>query len=280
MAPTTEIATTPSGVQIVYYDKSHRYKIGRTRPVTGDEMAGITPVVNKDELRFVPSVSTILDKAISKNLTGWAERLTVGGVIELGQLRGWEHLARLGPESMLKEMHALGARYYQSRDAAADRGTSVHKAFEELSEGKVPKLTDWPYEQRGYIQAIAKWWSEYNPDVIASEVMVASWDYQYAGRMDLLARLAGEVVVIDLKTSRAIRDSHHFQTAGYRLAARESGHGACEHGWILRVADDGTFEFVCSHATTRQFKNLMASYQSQREFELEGRVIAKELKAA
>lgn len=272
MSPTTEIATTPSGVQIVYYDKSHRYKIGRTTGVV-EKYKDAVPV--KEELRWVPSVSTILDKALSKNLTGWAERLTTSGITQLGQLKGWDYLARLGPDAILAELHAAGLRYYQNRDAAAARGTNVHKAFELLSEGKVPNLKDWPLEQRGYIQAIARWWSEFNPDVIASELMVASWDYQYAGRMDLLARLAGEVVVIDLKTSRAIRESHHYQTAGYRLAARESGHGPCMFGWILRVADDGTFEFVCSHATTRQWKALVASYQSQKEFETEGKALLK-----
>lgn len=268
MAPTTEISTTPSGVQIVYYDKSHRYKLGKP-----DGTATQPGVDNK--LRFVPSVSTILDKTLPKNLTGWAERLTVLGIINLAQLKGPEFVARLGPDAMLAELHATGGRYYQSRDAAADRGTRVHTAFELLSEGKVPNLRDWPLEQRGYIQAICKWWAEYDPTVIQSELMVASWEAQYAGRMDLLARLAGEVVVIDLKTSKAVRESHHFQTAGYRKAVVESGYPAPEHGWILRVGADGEFEFVCSHATTRQWDALVASYRAQKEFEVEGKALLK-----
>lgn len=261
-APVTTIRRTPADISIIYYDNSHRYKIAR-----GDEPS-----------RFVPSVSTILDKAISKNLTGWAERLTVAGIVSLTQLG--RQTERMGPDALLAEMHAQGLRYYQKRDDAADRGTSVHRAFEELAEGKVPDLKQWPIEQRGYIQAVVRWWLEYDPDVLFAELMVASWKHQYAGRMDLLAKIDRHVTVVDLKTSRAIRESHHYQTAGYRVAVEESGYPTPDFGAILRVGDDGTFEYVESHATAEQWIALKRSFDAQKEFETEGKRITKELKAA
>jgi hypothetical protein len=270
-----EFQTTPAGIQIVYYPKSHRYKIGLTDAADFDTS-------DDAPLRFVPSVSTILDKAISKNLTGWAERLTVLGLSELSALRGTAYVARLGPEAILKELHAHGLRYYQSRDAAAERGTNVHRAMEMLAEGTIPNLRDWPLEQRGYIQALAKFWRDYEPEVIHSELMVASWEFQYAGRLDLIAKTNRNPLpsVIDLKTSKAVRDSHHFQTAGYRRAADESGYYAPGVGAVVRVGEDGAYEFVESHATTEQFEALVRSHQAQKEFERTGKALAKEAKAA
>lgn len=253
MASISEIKTTPSGIKIAYYDKAHRYKIGK-----GDEA-----------LRFVPSVSTILDKSVPKNLAGWAERVAIQGVQAL-QARG-RPIDIMGPEAVLEELKANNLRVYQQRDQAALRGTSVHAAFEELAGGKVPKLRDFTVSERGYIQAIAKWWAEFKPEVIEAELMVASWKYQFAGRMDLLAKLDGVLGVIDLKTSKAIRDTHHYQTAGYRLAVEESGYETPKFGAILRVSAEGEFEFEHAHAEPEQFLALVNSYNAQGDFERESK---------
>lgn len=248
-ATVTELHKTPSGLTVVYYPNSHRYKISRPG----------------EDLRWVPSVSTILDKSIPKNLSGWVERLTVKGHIDLRQIRG-PVIDTYGPDAVLKEMHALGCRYYQERDKAADRGTDVHTAFEQLSDGKVPNLRDWPLEQRGYIQGFVKWWLKHEPKVLHSEIVVGSWSHQYAGRMDLLAEIDGRVGVIDLKTSKAIRESHHFQTQGYMIAVSESGYAVPEFGAILRTAVDGAFEYVETHATAEDFIALKNSMDAQKRF--------------
>lgn len=248
MTPSATINGTPSGRTIVYYDKAHRYKIDR-----GGGMD------------FVPSVSTILDKALAKNLSGWAER---GGVLGVQTLvsRG-RPVQTMGPDAILDEMHAAGLRYYQRRDAAALRGTSIHNAFEQLSMGTAPRLSDYPLGERGYLQAITRWWLEHDPAVLHTEIMVASWVHGFAGRMDLLADIGAGPEVIDLKTSKAVRESHHFQTAGYRLGVRESGYGETVGGRVLRVGEDGTFELVKTWATEEQFVALHQSYLAQRVFE-------------
>lgn len=263
-APTSEISVTPAGLRIVYYDKSHRYKLG---------LDG-----KGEKLEFVPSVSTILDGALPKNLSGWVERITVANVLTLKQ-RG-RPIERMGPDTILDELKAQNLRWWNTRDDAADRGTAVHKAFELLAEGTVPKLRDFPVEFRGYVQAMATWWLEFEPKVLHTELMVASWVHQYAGRMDLLAEVDGRVGVIDLKTSRAVRDSHHLQTAGYRIAVVESGYPTPDFGAILRVGEDGTHEYVYSHATPEQFLALRGSYVALKEFEKNSREIEKKEKKA
>lgn len=248
MAPTAEIATTPSGIHIAYYDKSHRYKIGE----------------DSKSLAFVPSVSTILDKTLAKNLSGWAERGAVDGMLTLHRMG---KLRELDATRALALLHDHGLRYYQTRDKAAQRGTDVHAVMEKLAEGVVPKVGDYPQAQWGYVQALCNWWIKANPEVIHSELMVASLMYGYAGRMDLLAKVNGKLGVIDLKTSRGVRESHHYQTAGYRLAVEESGYGTPEFGAILRVGEDGAYEYVESWAEDWQFIDLVKSHTAQKTFE-------------
>lgn len=250
MPQISEIKRTPAGVVIAYFDKAHRYKIGKT----------------KSDMGFVPSVSTILDKALPKHLSGWAERLGVEGTLAYLERTDPDH--RPGANEVLEEMRAMGLRYWQRRDAAALKGTSIHKAFETLALGQRPKLSGFPVAERPYISQIAAWWLDNEPVVHHAELMVCSWEHQYAGRMDLLAETNRHegIGVYDLKTSKAVRDSHHFQTAGYRLAVDESGYAQTTHGVVLRVGAED-HEAVPSWATTDQFVALTKSYLAQKQFE-------------
>lgn len=247
-----EIATTPSGTRIHFNPRNHRYKIGR----------------DAGSLSYVPSVSTILSDTIPKSLSGWAERGAVEGVLELlrkGGLVGelWDAAAT---DRVLRQMACNGLRHWQRRDAAADRGTNVHTAFEDLADGKIPKLSRFPTHERGYVQGVCAWWAEHEPKVTKSELMVASLEHGYAGRMDLAATTDEGETLIDLKTSRSVRESHHFQLAGYSIAFSESGHGDVDATAILRVASDGTFEYVKSWAKPSQFLALLESFRAQRQF--------------
>lgn len=251
----SSIATTPSGIHIAYFDKSHRYKIGHS-----DEGVGRDQVT----MSFVPSVSTILDKSVPKMLSGWAERGAVEAVLDLAADR---EVATLSTDKALEIMKDKGMRFWQRRDTAALRGTSVHTAFEALAAGDSPVLRDYPESERGYVQAIARWWIDAQPEVHHSELMVASYVHGYCGRLDLIATLGGRRGVIDLKTSKAVRETHHFQTAAYRIGVEEAGYGATDFGAILRVGADGTYEFVETWATASQFLSLLGSFRALREFE-------------
>lgn len=256
----SSIVTTPSGMRIAYFDKSHRYKIGHEDEGVGGSEA---------EMNFVPSVSTVLDKTVPKSLSGWAERGGVEGALKIMREDGGVSIPIDNPEAWLDDMKRRGLRFWQRRDQAGLRGTSVHTAFELLASGEIPKLSDFPEHERGYIQGIARWWIQTEPDVEHSELMVGSYLHGYCGRLDLIANLGptGRRGVIDLKTSRAIRETHHFQTAAYRIGVEEAGYGETDFGAILRVSEDGTYEFVETWATAPQFLALLGSYRALREFE-------------
>jgi hypothetical protein len=248
-----EMDRTPSGIAIVFRHSNHRYQIAQ----------------GKEKLRYVPSVSTVLDKTLPKNLSGWAERNAVAGCLEVLRAEPDQAPEDWTVDEALAYMQQMNLRWWQRREAAATRGTSVHSAFETLSEGKIPKLSDFPVGQRGYLRGLFAWWSEVQPEVEYSEVMLASANYDFAGRTDLIAKVDGRRGIVDLKTSKGIFESHHFQLAGYKHAAHESGYGEMDFTGILRVGDDGTFEFRESWATEKQFLSLLTSYTAQKQFEKE-----------
>jgi len=156
-----------------------------------------------------------------------------------------------------------GRDYKETRDTAATRGTSVHDALEVLArDGTPPLLDQYPQEDRGYVQALAKWWLAHRPKALMVEQIVASTSLRVAGRFDLLAEIGGERVLCDLKTSSAVHPEMHFQIEAYRLALEECGWPAADRGFIVRVGSDGEFEFVESRATREDFVTVAALYES------------------
>jgi hypothetical protein len=98
---------------------------------------------------------------------------------------------------------------------------------------------------------------------LGSEVVVGSREHQYAGTYDVLVRdHAGRRIRLDLKTSSGVFESHHVQIQGYEMAARECGEEPADHLVIVRLAADGSYEFVRSQATPEDFLSLLAAYRA------------------
>jgi hypothetical protein len=94
-------------------------------------------------------------------------------------------------------------------------------------------------------------WEDWKKSVhlkpIAIEQVVYSPKYGYAGTLDLLAEVNGELAVLDWKTGKAVYSEAHLQNAAYRQAVREMGHGDPVKGYIVRlpkVETDPEFEVV------------------------------------
>lgn len=156
-----------------------------------------------------------------------------------------------------------GRDYRETRDTAATRGTSVHDALEVLAtDGTPPSLSDFPEEDRGYVQGLCSWWLEAKPEPLMVEQVVASRLNRFAGRFDLLANIGGESWLVDLKTSGSVYPEMHFQIAAYELALVECGWPRPDHGGILRVDQEGTYEFVVARATEEDFLTVASLYES------------------
>jgi hypothetical protein len=105
------------------------------------------------------------------------------------------------------------------RDAAADRGTIVHRILELSEDDGAPSPDLWDGSAAPYIEAGLRFIADFRPRWIWREATVFNPEAGYAGTLDFIAEIAGlGEVVGDWKTSRAIYPEVAAQLAAYRFA--------------------------------------------------------------
>jgi hypothetical protein len=110
---------------------------------------------------------------------------------------------------------------------AAERGKQVHTAIERYLKGEeVTWIDDQGYAKYSLevwqmILKFADFWKRYNPKLVGSEIHVFSDKYKYAGTIDLILEIDGELWIIDIKTSNTLPKVYHYQTAAYATAWNE-----------------------------------------------------------
>lgn len=82
--------------------------------------------------------------------------------------------------------------------AAAARGTDVHRAAETLALGGVPEYDD---AIQPYVMQYQRFLEDFAPEFVMAEAPVYSKTFGYAGTLDAIARIDGQTVVMDLKTT-------------------------------------------------------------------------------
>lgn len=167
--------------------------------------------------RKVPGVTSLISKGKpNENLVGWAGNATAAYAVD-----HWDELAELAPSQRLKKLQ--GARY-EDRDAAANRGTQVHEIAERLVHGE--KVTV-PEAIAGHVESYVRFLDEWDVQPIASEFVIVSYRYGWAGTADLAASLLHPddperrvTWGLDIKTNRSgIWGEVACQLAGYFLGA-------------------------------------------------------------
>jgi hypothetical protein len=189
---------------------------------------------------------------------------------------------------------ALGITPWATRDKAADRGSSVHDALEELAQNDVVPVPDkFPTTERGHVRSVLRWYLHFRPRFVATEVQVASRTHLFAGRYDLRilirARLLLPLIVGhespqaerirelaardewalclgDLKTSKSIYPTTHFpQLSGYEGAGVEMGFPATDCQLVINTNEDGSFDpardVAVSWSSYDDFLGLLAAFR-------------------
>jgi hypothetical protein len=112
-------------------------------------------------------------------------------------------------------------------EKAGKEGTQVHEAVENLIKGKeIEWIDDFGHANYsdkvwGMICKFVEFWTEVKPDIIATEEFLVSNTYKYAGTVDIVAEIAGERWLLDVKTSNALHKSYDLQLAAYAKAWEE-----------------------------------------------------------
>lgn len=255
------ITTTPSGIEIKFED-------GLPDPDTGKSKRRCYWIDGEK----LPSVTTILGMLEKPGLQWAAEKLTVAAAIELAR----EGELPLHVDGALSRMGARGLRFRQVWDTKGQRGTVSHDDLLKLAQGQqVLDLDTFPVDQQGFIRGVSAWVADYRPVVKHSELMVASVDHGFAGRLDMRAEVHGlpGVGLVDLKTTEALPryksgevkapyPEHLLQLAAYELACTESGYGSSDWQAVVRVDAQGDYDFCASWVDGEQFLAILDAYKA------------------
>jgi hypothetical protein len=142
-------------------------------------------------LGFFPSVSTILNAyPQSEQLTYWIAE------------QGWN------------ESQAI-------KSEAGEQGTKVHAGIELLLGGGELDRRSYKLKEWLKLSTFKTWHEKFNPEIIALELPVFSPKHGYTGRLDCLAKIAGEIYLIDWKTSSSLHNHFQLQFSAYAQAMEE-----------------------------------------------------------
>ena len=141
---------------------------------------------------------------------------------------------------------------------AGKEGTQVHEAIESLLKGEEVEWIDnygnakYSLEVWGMIIKFYDFWNTYKPDLILSEALVYSDEYKFAGTVDLVVKLDGEVWLLDIKTSNSLQRAYDLQLAAYAKGLKESKQIEVERTGIIWLK-----------ALTRSSSNKKGVYQGK-----------------
>jgi hypothetical protein len=135
----------------------------------------------------------------------------------------WASLSELPPATRLKELY--GAQYGE-RNAAALRGTALHRIAQALHEDRP---AEYPDELAGHVESYVDFLDRVNPRVQAVELVVGNRTHRYCGTLDVIADLGPvrwedtimppQRWLLDVKTARSgIWAETAMQLVGYRRA--------------------------------------------------------------
>lgn len=294
----TSVSVTPSGIEIAYWSlkepwqrKTRWYEI-RKGP--------------RSKWREVPSVTTVLDVLAKDALTWWGMKVGAQGVVTLvniGLLRmaqtangasvltcvgptgdGQSGLVVAGTPQIVELLKQCKLTTNDVRDAAGDRGQSVHDAFEAWAkDGVAPDPAFYPPAEQGYVEGLRRFIEESGARALSNEVAVASIKHGYAGRYDVSIEYPDEVEVVvhhtpvrgeqraslepgiyldDLKTSKDVYDSHFKQLEAYEGASIECGYDPTKGRGVIHVDSEGRYKRVPSPAVFADFKAALGVWRA------------------
>jgi len=170
---------------------------------TSDERWYIREGLNKDtglpEYEYVPSVTWICEhypKGIA--FYKWLAN------------KGWDEA-----EALKVAAGDKGSKIHQAVGLLLDgQEIAINAAFLNHTTGEVEELS---FEEYGAVLSFADWYKTCKPTIINKDFMV--WGDGYAGMIDLLCQIDGQLYIVDFKTSQYIWPSHELQLSAYKHAS-------------------------------------------------------------
>lgn len=157
--------------------------------------------------RKIEGVTTLLKGYPKPALVYWSARTVAEYVAD--NEAGVDQLRTMGRDPMVA---ALKSVPWQERDVKAARGTEVHALAEQLVQGHTVEVPD---HLTAMVEGYAHLLDERHIEPILVEARGANRTLWYAGTLDLLAKVDGEILLLDAKTTAGIYGETAMQTAAY-----------------------------------------------------------------
>lgn len=177
-----------------------------------------------------PSVTTILSVIGKPALIAWSAKVEREMVMEVSA-NLYEEVAESQKMSRLGWLNTLADRLGKTKASqkelakASEIGSQAHSWIEwQIKRELMHKVGPCPIISPPAQLAVAAWerWRDsVNFKPLLCEQPVWSNVYRYAGTMDLLAEINGEITLLDWKTGKAIYDEAYLQNVAYRQALFE-----------------------------------------------------------
>lgn len=123
---------------------------------------------------------------------------------------------------------------------AKDRGTAVHSIVEAWKNIDEIVGQDGPYKR--YAQAFKDFLDHHDIEIVEQERTVYSKKYKYAGTVDMVAKVNGKLMVVDVKTGKNLYPEVQLQASAYANALKEEG-VEVEGTSALLLKEDGKYKF-------------------------------------
>jgi hypothetical protein len=128
-----------------------------------------------------------------------------------------------------------GEEFYT--DFARERGRAVHAATHYADDDD---LGEFDPRIRPYIDAYRLWKRETGFESIYREIALAHTFHRYAGTMDILGFISGELALIDIKTGQW-QPAYDLQLGAYAELAEANGIGKPDRAFTLLLKKDGRY---------------------------------------
>lgn len=230
--------------------------MAKTKPVRKDGPSGRFYEVDG---ALYPSVTHILQAIGKPALINWAANTERAAVSEAAADLFEQFSQALVPPVMPRESYlaTLLARLGQVKAhqkelaKAGEVGTQIHKMIEwqmrtalKVDAGPQPVISD---KAQWAVMAFEDFAKSVSLKPVLIERTVYSKVHEFAGTMDLLARVNGELVLIDFKSGKSVYPESFLQSAAYNVALTEMGYAPRNGALIVRlpkVDTDPAFEVV------------------------------------
>lgn len=167
----------------------------------------------------IPSVTGIL-REITKgdHLIRWANNLGLEGYDSVEYVKAQAAVGTLGHAMVQAELRNEPADFRDYSPEEISRAKNVLRSFRAWREGHTLRP-------------------------ILIEASLVSETHRFGGTIDLYAELDDQPVLIDLKSSSDIYDTHLYQIAAYRVLLEEAGYPVARAGIVmLPRSDDANFK--------------------------------------